>query len=663
MIRIDEIFISSFGKLKDFSLSLNGGFNGICEANGYGKTTIANFVKAMFFGFSKTRAGKLADNERKKYTPWESNQKFGGYIRFCYNDKIYKIERFFGKTAASDTFALFDEYNVPCNDFDENVGWDIFEIDADSFERCLYLPQKEVVVDANDSFLSKLNKIVDNTDDFNNYESAMAKLQDIQRQLVSTSRTKNVSKKTQILDEIAKTQDKLYTAQQSYIMADEKQKIIDQNNQSIERAQAGLRELKEKQRASDSKKALQSKAEIFLRVENNYNQAKNRVDALIEKNADVSDDYIMQISQKIDELEVAKQQVAKLGEEQKAIQKPKQSKVPYVLCGIVAVLILIATAFFANSMIANPVLFALPVVALLGVAFLAIKSKLKFRAKTKQLDDFNDEQKQKVQEQIAFAEQKQNELVNLFANHKIFEPNFHVALSQLKNNKAVYEEAILNYRYATNEWNAKMADPEFALAMNSSSIQTVDYTDEIKRMDEYVLELSKQNASLQKEVEMLLGNANLASDLKNRTERLKQALDEVEKQAKLAEIALGCLEQAKTNLSQSFMPVIAENFNKYIGIITNGQYQQASLDDKFNLRLCEKNSYREFDFFSKGIIDISVFCLRLALIDTMYGDNLPFLILDDPFVNYDDEKMKTALQLIGERSKKCQIIYFTCHGA
>ena len=268
-----------------------------------------------------------------------------------------------------------------------------------------------------------------------------------------------------------------------------------------------------------------------------------------------------------------------------------------------------------------------------------------------------------MQEQIAITEQKQNALVNLFANHKIFEPNFHVALSQLKNNKEVYEEAILNYRYATNEWNAKMADPEFALAMNSSSIQTVDYTDEIKRMDEYVLELSKQNASLQKEVEMLLGNANLVSDLKNRTERLEEGLAEVEKQAKLAEIALTCLEQAKTNLSQSFMPAIVQNFNKYIGIITNGQYQQASLDDKFNLRLCEKNSYREFDFFSKGIIDISVFCLRLALIDTMYGDNLPFLILDDPFVNYDDEKMKTALQLVNERSKKCQIIYFTCHGA
>ena len=59
MIRIDEVFISSFGKLKDFSLALNGGFNGICEQNGYGKTTIAIFIKAMFFGLGKNQDGFL----------------------------------------------------------------------------------------------------------------------------------------------------------------------------------------------------------------------------------------------------------------------------------------------------------------------------------------------------------------------------------------------------------------------------------------------------------------------------------------------------------------------------------------------------------------------------------------------------------------------------
>ena len=133
MIRIDEVFISSFGKLKDFSLALNGGFNGICEQNGYGKTTIAIFIKAMFFGLGKNRSSKIAENERKRYTPWESNEKFGGYIKFTVNEKQYKIESFFGKTQAGDTFALFDCHNVPNNDFSENVGFEIFDIDAESF--------------------------------------------------------------------------------------------------------------------------------------------------------------------------------------------------------------------------------------------------------------------------------------------------------------------------------------------------------------------------------------------------------------------------------------------------------------------------------------------------------------------------------------------------
>ena len=283
MIRIDEVFISSFGKFKDFSLVLNSGFNGICEKNGYGKTTIAIFIKAMFFGLGKTRSSKIAENERKRYTPWESNEKFGGYIKFTFKNKQYKIERFFGKTQSGDTFALFDGHNVPNSDFSENVGFEIFEIDAESFERCLYIPQKDVVIDANDSLTSKLNKLVDNTDDYNNFDTASERLLDIQRQLVSTSRTRNVSRKIKILDEIDSTQEKLFSAQQSYLQAKEKQRQAELNKQELARAQNILQELKEKQRASDSKKALLSKAEVFLRVEANYNQAKARVDELVEK--------------------------------------------------------------------------------------------------------------------------------------------------------------------------------------------------------------------------------------------------------------------------------------------------------------------------------------------------------------------------------------------
>jgi uncharacterized protein YhaN len=53
--------------------------------------------------------------------------------------------------------------------------------------------------------------------------------------------------------------------------------------------------------------------------------------------------------------------------------------------------------------------------------------------------------------------------------------------------------------------------------------------------------------------------------------------------------------------------------------------------------------------------------MRLALIDCLYPDEKPFVVLDDPFVNYDDEKMDLCKKLIKEVSKKYQVVYFTCH--
>ena len=45
------------------------------------------------------------------------------------------------------------------------------------------------------------------------------------------------------------------------------------------------------------------------------------------------------------------------------------------------------------------------------------------------------------------------------------------------------------------------------------------------------------------------------------------------------------------------------------------------------------------------------FCLRLALVDVMYREEKPFLVLDDPFVNLDDEKMPGARLLLREAAK------------
>ena len=54
-------------------------------------------------------------------------------------------------------------------------------------------------------------------------------------------------------------------------------------------------------------------------------------------------------------------------------------------------------------------------------------------------------------------------------------------------------------------------------------------------------------------------------------------------------------------------------------------------------------------------------CMRFALVDAMYPTEKPFLILDDPFVNLDDEKLSHGKQLLIALEKEYQAIYFTCH--
>ena len=66
MIKLQEIYISSFGKLNDYRLKLKDGLNTVCQENGFGKSTIASFVKAVFFGIGNSTKKSISENERSE---------------------------------------------------------------------------------------------------------------------------------------------------------------------------------------------------------------------------------------------------------------------------------------------------------------------------------------------------------------------------------------------------------------------------------------------------------------------------------------------------------------------------------------------------------------------------------------------------------------------
>lgn len=175
-MRLIKCYIENYGTLSHFSLDFDESLTVVNEQNGFGKSTLASFIKAMFYGLLQTTAQKLHKNERKLRRPWQGGN-FGGSLDIEVGEKQYRIERFFGPKASGDTFRLFDLSNGSIsNDYSENIGTELFGIDAEGFERSVFFPQLNSETFANTSISAKLMNLVENSDDINNFDNAMDRL-------------------------------------------------------------------------------------------------------------------------------------------------------------------------------------------------------------------------------------------------------------------------------------------------------------------------------------------------------------------------------------------------------------------------------------------------------------------------------------------------------
>lgn len=164
-------YIENFGTFQQQSFDFNQGLNIFLEDNGWGKSTLAAFLKAMFYGLDyKQRSRDLY--ERTKYLPWQGGA-YGGWLVLESEGRTYKIMRFFGKKGADDTFELYDAVtNRPSADYSASIGEELFGIDRDSFERSIFITPDSKPPALMDSLNAKLGNLIDNTDDINNFESA-----------------------------------------------------------------------------------------------------------------------------------------------------------------------------------------------------------------------------------------------------------------------------------------------------------------------------------------------------------------------------------------------------------------------------------------------------------------------------------------------------------
>lgn len=543
-MNLRKCYIENFGKLHQFEYEFSEGLNIINKSNGWGKSTFATFIKAMFYGFDTSNKRAISENERKKYYPWQGG-KFGGNLEFEINGKIYEIERFFGIKDKDDTFRLYDKTtNCESYDFSQNIGEEIFKLDRQAYERSTYISGQAISVEINDSLSAKLSNILENENDINSSEEAINRIVSIMKEYKKTG---NKGKINEIETKINNKKRELEYARKNEELIEERRKKIEESKLQIRR----------------------------------YEQKKNENQEKMNKISEYENDQLKK------ELEILNERLEKQRKIEKLQEQNNKKKKNKIIISVSIILISIILGIFVSKY--------LYLISIIGVLILIIGMVEFNKAKSKYEKD-----------------SKYNTPSN--------------TSSKENNNKTNKEEIVK----------------------------------ENELLSRQITELINQKSYDENEMNRLINTEISTEEIENEIENLEQELREMNYKYNILGKTQMYLSQAKEKFSSHYLKEMTQGFEKYLNIL-NSDKLDTNIDIKLNVKIEEYGEKKEIDYLSTGYRDLIGICMRLALIEALFENENPFIILDDPFVNLDEEKIEKAKQVVQELSKKYQVIYFVCH--
>lgn len=184
-----------------------------------------------------------------------------------------------------------------------------------------------------------------------------------------------------------------------------------------------------------------------------------------------------------------------------------------------------------------------------------------------------------------------------------------------------------------------------------------------------IKQLSEELAGITLEINTLstrLENIPDGEMIQKAHEKVQMLTEEKQKKlllGKALDIAMEVLAEASVDIQRNYSPCLNEAMGSIMNKITNGRYKDIMADDSLRLNVQPPDIAERVipEQLSSGTADQIYFALRLATVMLIEkdGETMP-LFLDDPFVQYDEERTKNALILLNNESDKRQIILFTC---
>ena len=755
-MKLISLYIDNFGKLSDYSFDFSKTLNSLYEENGWGKTTLTVFIKSMLYGLNRT--------ERSLYAPWKNVSSFGGYLILEANGRNYRIERQFSTSKSTlDTTRVYDlQSGLPIDKFGPNIGEAILNLNEASFERSVFIPQKDLNEGFNSDIEAKLANLIGGTDDSQSFEEAIEILSKKAKELkLNSKKGLIVDKKMELaqiedeIEEVNKRMEGLPILQNQISQINEEIHILNDEKKNINNRILNFTKSQDKRAKLEvvakyeedikyTKKLLEDNNLVFnghdvtqeevleyrsknkelqsLRTQYEVKKSNNRASMKIEK---LEKDLNLTEIPDEETLDHITDQIMKYNNIKSVIQahdtsvkERKKPKLGIALTIVSSVLIIVGVALFIvgffikeNQQGFSIAGIAISILAILGyigalAAFLVNNSQNNALAVGGQVKSYD-------YEKIHLEE----ELREFFARYHLYSSNF-------TNNMFIVRANIQRYKDAQDDFNdisrenkdlenrikelenaiqhflgqfnssatavtteekigelnthlRKKKEIEDQLSEKVSLLKTFISMNQLDVIDDANFSIEEENqkiADIDVKIDALNGEKttllNKCAEYENEIAMLDEYNSErenveidiriMEEEYRLLNLSMDYLTHSQNSLLEKYVKPMKDSVNKYISLLLKDT-EDYSIDVNFNFQFMTEGGLKGIDSYSRGYQNIISLCMRLALIDCLYPQEKPFIILDDPFVNFDDEKLELCKALIRTISKQYQIVYFACH--
>lgn len=708
-MQIKKIHISNFGKLHEMQMDFSEGLNVINGENGWGKSTLAAFLKAMLYGMDVTTKRSLLENERRRYKPWQGGA-YGGSMEFEANGKSYRMERFFGTKEREDKFALCDlATGLPSTDYSEHLGDELFHIDRAAWERTCYLGQLNLGVAVNDSLNARLTHVEEESGDMQNYEQAVRLLEDRMKYFRKTGNRGQIAKLRD--DQRAVREDQMILMNRMKELENERTAHIEQKRQEqfahekteqLEKTGWKLQErniqkneqeqyLQLKQRA-DATEAVLQKANVAL--------AQYETVPADETLLDLLRSQIYELRTTIEKREAAAQQKERseasvrsqqevLEECQELVAGRKQGLAGAFGTAAAGAVFVLLSKTVANaeifssekaSMLAGAATLVFGALLIIGSFLKALRETGKWGKQGRKLhkvkvalENYEEqaEQDAEVYEELdQTMKELRHRLTETFQTSEDATPEeLEACWQQERKRSQEYQQLKAE---CESRRNASRDAKEICQSYLNDHPKAAEPLPEMEFISQEELErrlqqnreaekaIQQETGRIESRIRMLEEETVRLPELEEQDAALTAQIEDAVRTCDRLEQTLGFLETAKNQLLSRYLDRLKEGTEDYLSELVPEWEPSVAMDVNLKMKVQQEGSLRDTECFSTGWQDLFRLAERFALVDAICDADQPTVVLDDPFVNLDPKKYKNARKILEKLGEKRQLIYFSC---